>query len=183
MKDARVNSLFRTGVFICVGLYAGLYADIANAQADYTMINARDTVHINSCGSCHLPYSPGLLPMKSWMGIMAGLDSHFGNAVELSEENVAHILAYLEKYALAEGQETVMGRLAKDLPDQPPLRITQLPAFIVLHSNAAEQLGREELEGDTLSACDSCHRAAASHIFDKALLQVGVGDGPLSDYK
>jgi hypothetical protein len=121
--------------------------------------------------------------MKSWLGIMTGLDNHFGKAVELSEENSTHIIAYLEKYALQQGQQSVMGQLAKDLPDNPPLRITQLPAFIDLHSNAEELLGADRLERTSFSACESCHRAAASHIFDKALLQVGTGDGPLSDYK
>ena len=114
---------------------------------------------------------------------MAGLDDHFGESLEMSEENLQHILAYLGKYALAEGQQSVMGQLAKDLPENPPLRITKLPAFIDLHSNAEELLGVDKLERTSFSSCESCHRAAASHIFDKALLQVGTGDGPLSDYK
>lgn len=153
------------------------------AQGDYSMVNARDTVHINSCGSCHLPYSPGLLPLQSWTLIMAGLDDHFGAVVDLSEEDSAHILTYIEKYALKAGQNSIMGRLAENLPDTPFLRITELPAFVVMHNNAAQQLGFEDNEQVSLSTCESCHRAAASHIFDKALLQIGHGDGRLSDYK
>lgn len=121
--------------------------------------------------------------MQSWLGIMAGLDDHFGEAVELGDDNSHHILAYMEKYALQQGQQSVMGQLAQDLPDNPPLRITELPAFIDLHSTAEELLGADRLERTSFSSCESCHRAAASHIFDKALLQVGTGDGPLSDYK
>lgn len=121
--------------------------------------------------------------MKSWIGIMASLEDHFGSKVELSAANSTHILAYLEKYALAEGQQSVMGQLAKGLPDTPPLRITELPAFKLMHSDTAELLAIKAMDEDSLGACASCHRAAASHIFDKALLQVGTGDGPLSDYK
>jgi UPF0042 nucleotide-binding protein len=36
--------------------------------------------------------------MQSWLGIMTGLDHHFGEVVELSEDNLNHILAYLEKW-------------------------------------------------------------------------------------
>ena len=156
--------------------------DESFAQADYSLVNVRNTVHIVNCGSCHLPYSPALLPMQSWQRIMDNLEDHFGETVDLSEENKIHILDYMEKYALTEGQPGVMGQLAADLPADPPLRITQLPAFLNLHSNAEELLGVDG-QDRSLSTCESCHRAAASHIFDKALLQVGTGDGPLSDYK
>lgn len=179
-----VNPRFKVAVLVGLVLSCSGLATIASAQqADYSLVNVRDTVHINSCGSCHLPYSPGLLPMKSWIGIMGGLDNHFGEEVSMSEDNSKHILAYFEKYALAEGQQSVMGKLAVDLPDNPPLRITELPAFIAMHSEAEELMPLDQRSIDTLSSCEGCHRAAASHIFDKFLLQVGHGDGLLSDYK
>lgn len=181
MKFRAAISLFSIAAVLALGV--AINTPNTFAQGDYSMVNSRDTVHINSCGSCHLPYSPGLLPLQSWALVMAGLDDHFGAAVDLSEEDSAHILAYIEKYALKVGQNSVMGRLAENLPDSPFLRITDLPAFVVMHSNAAQQLGFEENEQVSLSTCESCHRAAASHIFDKALLQIGHGDGRLSDYK
>ena len=183
MTPSSICSRVKLPGLLGLALSCYCFSTLSFAQADYSLVNVRDTVHIVNCGSCHLPYSPALLPMKSWVGIMAGLDSHFGEVIQLSDENTQHILAYLEKYALAEGQQSVMGQLAKDLPENPPLRITQLPAFIDLHSNAKELLGIDRLERTSYSSCESCHRAAASHIFDKALLQVGTGDGPLSDYK
>jgi len=155
------------------------WTSFASAQE----VTPRNTVHINNCGSCHLPYSPGLLPVKSWQGIMAGLEDHFGKKVEVSEENAVHIIAYLERYALQQGQQSVMGQLIKDMPNNPPLRITQLPAFTSLHEVVAERLEVEKLETGFLSPCANCHRAAASHIFDKALLQTGHSGGLLSDYK
>jgi len=170
-------------VAVCAAASTYFSANLSFAQADYSLVNVRNTVHIVNCGSCHLPYSPALLPMQSWQRIMGGLDDHFGEVVELSEDNKAHILDYMEKYALTEGQPGVMGQLAANLPDNPPLRITRLPAFIDMHTNAQELLGIDRLETVSLSTCEGCHRAAASHIFDKALLQVGTGDGPLSDYK
>lgn len=183
MKSSATISLSGILVLFGLGLYVSIIAPSALAQGDYSMVNARDTLHINSCGSCHLPYSPGLLPIESWTEIMDSLDDHFGTALELSPEDSAHILAYLDKFALEEGQATVMGQLASGLPSSPALRITELPAFIELHSNAAELLGFKNRDQAPLGVCESCHRAAASHIFDKALLQIGHGDGRLSDYK
>ncbi|MFP6827207.1 MAG: hypothetical protein VB977_14015 [Pseudohongiellaceae bacterium] len=183
MNTESVSSRIKLSALFSLALSSCCVSTLSLAQADYSLVNVRDTVHIVNCGSCHLPYSPALLPMQSWLGIMTGLDHHFGEVVELSEDNLNHILAYLEIYALQQGQQSVMGQLAKGLPENPPLRITELPAFVELHSTAEELLGVDRLERTSFSSCESCHRAAASHIFDKALLQVGTGDGPLSDYK
>lgn len=114
---------------------------------------------------------------------MSSLDNHFGVAVDVNAENSSHILGYLERYALQGGQDSVMGQLAEGLPSSPPIRITELPAFIKMHSNAALRVGFESLDEAPLAGCENCHRAAASHIFDKSLLQIGHGDGRLSDYK
>ena len=183
MKSQLAHSPSRSVVLFGLLLACWGFALPATGQNDYSMVNTRDTIHINSCGSCHLPYSPGLLPVKSWQGIMAGLANHFGEKVELSDDNLNHILAYLEKFALVPGQQTVMGQLAGELPADPPLRITELPVFRELHANAAELMALEALDRSALTSCDSCHRAAASHIFDRALLQIGSGDGSLNDYK
>lgn len=167
--------------FLGTALAASLPAHLATAQGDYSMVNARNTVHIDNCNGCHLPYSPGLLPLSSWQKIMSNLNDHFGVSVQVSSANNTHILSYFEKYALAQGQDTVMGQLAEDLPTPAPIRITELPRFKALHNHASELLGYDEPE--PLHTCEGCHRAAASHIFDKALLQIGHGEGRLNDYK
>jgi hypothetical protein len=183
MKKFRNLVLFSISGILGLGLYTATGFPEARAQGDYSMVNTRDTVYINSCRGCHLAYSPGLLPMASWTEILAGLNQHFGVTVELDGDTSAHILEYLQRYALRPGQDTVMGQLADDLPDTAVLRITQLPTFMELHSNAAELLVFQSEEQAQLGKCESCHRAAASHIFDRALLQIGHGDGRLSDYK
>lgn len=183
MKTRTTISLLCSFTLASLGTYFSVSAPAIFAQADYSVVNTRNTIHINSCGSCHLPYSPGLLPLESWVAVLAGMENHFGTTVELSAANSAHILTYLEEHALQSGQSSVMGQLAAELPDPPALRITALPVFVNLHSDAAELLGYEKNEQAPLGRCENCHRAAASHIFDKALLRVGHGDGPLSDYK
>ncbi len=48
-----------------------------------TLTNA---VYMEECGSCHMAYSPAMLPSSSWMKLMSGLDNHFGDNAELDAE-------------------------------------------------------------------------------------------------
>ncbi len=49
-----------------------------------------DTLWQKECGSCHIAYSPGLLPAESWRKVMANLASHFGSDASLTaQENHA----------------------------------------------------------------------------------------------
>ncbi len=156
-------------------LLYGLYGVAVQAKQGNQYRFIRNSTYIEECGACHLAYPPGLLPVKSWQGIMAGLEDHFGENAELDNESSTHILAYLEQYALAPGQQTRIGKLIRNIPDNPPLRITELPAFINAHEEIAERLKVEKLETGFLSPCADCHRTAASSLFDKELLHPGYG--------
>ena len=47
------------------------------------------------CSTCHIAYSPGLLPAESWRKVMAGLDKHFGSDASLDAEDSKEISAFL----------------------------------------------------------------------------------------
>lgn len=47
------------------------------------------------CATCHIPYSPGLLPAESWRKVMAGLGKHFGSDASLDAEDNKEITAFL----------------------------------------------------------------------------------------
>ena len=165
-----VSSVFLGGV-----LLFGIYGIVVNAKEGNQNKFVRDSTYVDECGACHLAYPPGLLPVKSWRSIMAGLADHFGESAELDEETSTHIAAYLEQHALAMGQQSRIGKLMRNMPDDPPLRITELPAFIAAHDEIPKQLEVEKLETGFLSPCADCHRTAASSIFDKELLHPGYG--------
>ena len=61
------------------------------------------------------------------------------------------------------------------MPKDPPLRITELPAFVAEHDDIRKQLQLDELAVGFLSPCADCHRQAASGLFDKELLHPGYG--------
>ncbi|HIL94616.1 MAG: hypothetical protein ABGY96_17320 [bacterium] len=156
-------------------LLFGVYGIVLSATESDPNRFVRDSTYVDECGACHLAYPPGLLPVESWQGIMAGLADHFGESAELDEETATYIGSYLERHALAKGQQSRIGKLMRNMPDDPPLRITELPAFIAAHDEIPKQLELEKLPTGYLSPCADCHRTAASSIFDKELLHPGYG--------
>ncbi len=51
------------------------------------------------CGTCHIPFAPGLLPAESWRKVMAGLEKHFGSDASLGEQDTREITDFLVKNA------------------------------------------------------------------------------------
>ena len=52
-------------------------------------------LYLEECGSCHMAYPAGLLPVSSWRRIMANLDDHFGDNAELDAQTATQITDYL----------------------------------------------------------------------------------------
>ena len=136
---------------------------------------AEDALYIEECGACHLAYPPDLLPVVSWQAIMEGLEDHFGEDATLDEATASHITAYLELQGLQRGKPSAMSRLLRNLPAEPPLRITELPAFTNMHYEIPIQLQVKALEVGFLSPCADCHREAAKGIYDKDRIHPGYG--------
>ena len=152
----------------------GLVGLVSNAlEGEATLVE--DELYLEECGACHFAYQPGLLPVSSWQGIMLGLADHFGESAELDVESSSHIAAYLEEHALQPGKPSNWSRLLRNMPEEPPLRITELPAFENMHYDIPRQLQVTTLEEGFLSPCADCHREAAQGIFDAERLHPGYG--------
>ena len=68
------------------------------ASADKQRVPA-DPAYKAECGSCHVPYPPGLLPASSWQQLMSRLDKHFGSDASLDAKLHAEISRYLAAHA------------------------------------------------------------------------------------
>lgn len=158
------------GAIVTFGLY-GLVVHALEGEPRYVP----NELYVEECGECHFAYPPDLLPVASWQAIMSGLEDHFGDNAELDEETAAEILAYLEDQGLSRGKSSPMSRLLRGLPEPPPLRITELPAFLNMHYLVARQLEIQEFKEGFLSPCADCHREAALGIYDKDRLHPGYG--------
>ena len=162
-------------VMLGSALTFGLYGVVVNALEGEPARYPQDDLYIEECGACHFAYPPDLLPVGSWQAIMGGLENHFSDNAELDAESAAHISEYLDANGLARGKPSRMSRLLRGLPDPPPLRITELPAFENLHYSIPRQLGVAELKEGFLSPCADCHRDAAEGIYDKDRVHPGYG--------
>lgn len=134
-----------------------------------------DERYVEECGACHYAYPPGLLPASSWQKIMAGLEDHFEDNAETDADTVNYITQYLVANALREGQASRLSVLLRNMPNDPPLRITDLPGFRQAHEPDLELAESLNMGMEFFSPCEDCHRQADKAIFDKELLPKGYG--------
>lgn len=109
------------------------------------------------CASCHIPYAPGLLPAKSWRGIMLSLDKHYGTDASLDPKSVAEIAAWLDQYAAGSR------KFAEPSPDN---RISSSAWFARKH----REIGKEvwlRASVKSRANCAACHRQAEKGNFDE----------------
>jgi hypothetical protein len=168
------------GATLGFGAY-GVITEAAERASSGDIRYVRDSVYTEECGACHLAYPPGLLPAAGWKQVMAGLEDHFDESAELDAETTEHVGKYLATHALRPGQPSPMSQLLRNLPDVPPMRITELPAFLTAHELVARQLQLDEFSYGFLSPCADCHRQAGDGIFDKDRLHPGYGPPTWSD--
>tara|TARA_X000001036_G_scaffold432780_1_gene469251 strand:+ start:307 stop:855 length:549 start_codon:yes stop_codon:yes gene_type:complete len=163
-----LGSLLLGGILIF-----GFYGLFVHAQD--TEEYQKNPAYIEECGACHLAYPPGLMPSKTWDKVMTGLSDHFGENAELDDETAQLIMSYLQQESLRPGKPTVMSEMLRNLPQNPPLRMTEFPAFLAAHEIIGEQLEMESFPEGFLSPCADCHRQAADGIFEKDRMHPGYG--------
>ena len=123
----------------------------AAAWASDRFAPVTDAATRKECGSCHMAFQPGLLPARSWTGIMDGLTDHFGEDASLSEELAARIRTYLTDRA---------GR-----GDSSVLRITEQRWWMREH----RKIGPAQWNKPNVKAksnCPACHLQAEQGTYE-----------------
>ena len=119
------------------------------------------------CASCHLAYSPALLPRASWQRLMGGLDHHFGENATLDPATQADILHFLEANAADSGTsrmgDTVMRRMDTNTTS---LRITETRWFVGKHDEVPRATWSRKSVGSAAN-CAACHRQAEQGKFNE----------------
>jgi hypothetical protein len=104
--------------------------------------------------------------------MMAGLDDHFGESAELDDQSRLAIKTYL----VESSQSVEYRRMLRNLGDQLPMRITQLPYFIHEHNEIPSKFIEGNDNVGSLSQCNACHRYAEQGDFDEDNIVIpGVG--------
>ena len=124
-----------------------------------------NAVYKESCGACHFPYQPGLLPSSSWEKILSGLDDHFGEALELDPESKSIIAEYLKANAAEHSSAKRAVKIMRSLGSRAPLRITEIPYIQEKHHEVSASVLKRKSIG-SLSNCSACHTTAEKGIYD-----------------
>ena len=92
---------------------------------------------LRQCGVCHMIFPAKMLPQRSWIAIISGLDNHFGERANIPQKDKARILAYLTSHAADGPNATALDRhfLSDVLPSATPLRITRTEWWNQMHAD------------------------------------------------
>ena len=122
-------------------------------------------IYMEACGGCHFVYQPELLPSSSWMEILANLDDHFGDTVELDDGSRRVISEYLKSNGAENSSAKRAAKILRSLGNQSPMRITDIPYIRKKHHKISSDVLKRKSIG-SLSNCPACHKNAESGIYD-----------------
>jgi hypothetical protein len=124
------------------------------------------------CGSCHIPFYPALLPVRSWARTLAEQDKHFGTDLGLDAGTSVAILAFLTANA-AERHLTEAGlKIDRSLaPNAAPLRITETPYWIKKHREIPNATWLAP-KVKSKTNCDACHLDAMQGTYEDAAMRL-----------
>ncbi len=117
------------------------------------------------CGACHFAYQPELLPSGSWEKILAGVEDHFGEVVELDPDSKNIIGEYLKGNAAEHSSAKRAVKIMRSLGNRTPLRITEIPYIREKHHEVSPNVLKRESIG-SLSNCSACHTTAEKGIYE-----------------
>lgn len=161
-----------------------LYLNAANSSEEDAgrrhaadVIPASNPVYVKECGACHMAYSPGLLPARSWTALMGKLDDHFGDNAELDTATHAVIVDYLSANSADNSDYRRSQRIMRSLNrNATPLRISEVPYIKREHHELPGRVFRTRPELKSLSQCNGCHTQAAKGSFAEREINLpGVG--------
>jgi hypothetical protein len=134
-------------------------------QQEAPVAPATNARYKETCGACHAPYQPWLLPSASWNGILTKLDDHFGQAVALDPEARKEVSDYLNANAADRSSAKSAKRIMRSLGTSTPARITEVPYIHKQHAEICDEVFARASVGSR-SNCSACHQQAEAGIFD-----------------
>ena len=141
------------------------------------VLPVKNKTYKEECGSCHMAYSPGLLPKKSWVNVMNNLEQHYGDNAELTPQLNTELLKYLTTnaadFSKYKSSRKIMTSLNKTkLTD----RITLTPYFIRKHNEIPKRFVIDNPKVGSFSQCNLCHANTDNGSFNEDEVSIpGVG--------
>ena len=125
------------------------------------------------CGSCHMAYSPGLLPARSWQKMMNQLDDHFADNAELDIEAHKTITNFLLNNSADQSNYRRSRKLVNSLNNNGThLRITEIAYFKHEHDEIPAKMVKNNPQVNSFSNCNACHTKAEQGLFDEHSIRI-----------
>ena len=186
MKKIILSSTLMSAILLILGT---LFISSGKAWSDddgeiWRLFDRKPTVlpvvhntYKDECSSCHMAYSPGLLPSESWKKIMLNLENHFGDNAELNAETQKEILNYLLENSAENTDYRSSQKIIRSLTENKVVdRITMTPYFIRKHDEIPKRFITENPKVASFSQCNSCHKNAEKGHFDEDDVNIpGIG--------
>ena len=126
--------------------------------------DATNATYSRTCGACHAPYHPSLLPAASWRAVLSKLDNHFGmDNSKLPAADLVEVANFLGAHS-AEVWDTEAGVRFRTASSSEPRRVTATPGWRSLHARVPVSWFARGSVGSK-SNCSACHTDAASGHF------------------
>ena len=122
-------------------------------------------IYIDECGACHFAYQPELLPSGSWDKILAGIEDHFGETVDIDKESKKTITDFLKTNSAEHSREKRAVKIMRSLGSNTPMRIAEIPYIQAKHRKINQDVFQRESIG-SLSNCSACHVTAEKGIYE-----------------
>jgi Dihaem cytochrome c len=145
-------------------LLAG-FAGLAHADSGRGMPSQVPPIYTQECASCHIAFSPGLLPAASWQRLMSGLDRHYGSDASLD----ANAARTIENWLVAHG-----GTYKRVRETPPEDRITRSAWFERKHRKISANTW-QLASVKSAANCAACHSGAEQGDFDDDRLRMPAG--------
>ena len=141
------------------------------------VVRVDNIIYKDECGSCHMAYSPGLLPVDSWKKVMLNLEDHFGDNAELEQSTYQELLEYLTDNAADKSEYRRSKKIVRSLKTNETVnRITETPYFIRKHDEIPKQFVVGNTKVGSFSQCNLCHLNAKKGSFSEDEVSIpGVG--------
>lgn len=142
-----------TLVYLLIAPNSLLMSD-GNQRMDYAK---EHPAFYKECISCHTLFPPFLLPSKSWVSMMDGLENHFGDDASLDEQTTESIKEFLVKNsAESSTKESSLRILASLEKEKTYLAITETPFWKNRHKKIDKAVYTQKEIGKP-SNCKACH--------------------------
>lgn len=165
---APTTPLRKVAAALATALLATLPVATARADERARMPAVVPKAYAQECGACHLAYPPGLLPARSWLRLMTGLDAHFGSDASLDAATVEQLSLWLQAHGASS---------RKPSPEPPQDRITRAEWFVREHRRI-DPAAWVHVSVKSPANCAACHPGAARGEFDDDALRLPAGLDP-----